>query len=596
MKISGTYKEKYKELSKIFDVFINSSFDGFWSWDLINEGGYMSPRLKEILGYKDYEMPNVQKSWQDIIFPEDLEIATENYKKHLANPNYPYEQLVRYHHKKGHTVWVYCKGVILRKNNIPYKFVGIHTDVTKLKITQLELEEKIKLNEKLYAAKNVFVSSISHELRTPIAGMLGLTNILLQEELTKKQKVYLQKIKSCGDNLNSLINDVLDYGRLEACKISINESNMHIKRELNHIIESCKNHKSYKGIDIYFHISKNCPKYILIDKDRYYQVVSNLLTNSIKYTKKGGIKIHVIVNKGKIITKVKDTGIGISKNKQKFLFKEFYQVNSGNGVGLGLAISKKIAVALGGDITVKSKKDKGSTFTFIANAKRSKKKSVKNDSVISYNNISILVAEDNKVNQIVISEMLKKIGVKSYVVSNGMKAINRLRKKGKYNAIFMDLHMPKVDGYTATKIIKQHLSLPIIALTANALPGDRKKCLHRGFDGYISKPFNENDLIKVLNTLPSAKKQIMKINVVLELTPMAEKMLPEIKKSIKSNMRHLKRAADEDNKKKMKFYAHKLKNTILFLKTEHILPILEKIEEGYMELYVYLSILLEELD
>ena len=536
------------------------------------------------------------------------------YEKHLKDPSHKYDLLVRYTHKKGHTIWVYCRGVIVRnQEGIPIKMIGTHTDVTELKLA----EEKI---ERLFLAKNSFIASISHELRTPISGIMGLTSILLKNVENEKHVNFLRQINKSSTQLLTLVNDILDYSRMDHNKnISLSYENFSIEEVINDTIDMCKSHDYYAGIPIKLKMN-SANQNVCADKTRFIQILSNIITNAIKFTEKGHISVIfdcdiMSDDKIKATIKVVDTGVGIPKSKQKNLFVEFYQVEdhknkSNTGVGLGLAICKKLCNLMNGNISVQSKKGVGSTFIveLILQKSSVETQEFNNGNIKSKNkaNFRILVAEDNAINQTVIKQYLQDLNVNYKIVDDGYKVIQSLQKR-KYGLIFMDLHMPIVDGYTSTRIIRKFLSdIPIIALTANAMPGDRAVCLNQGFTDYISKPFTEQTLnTMIIKYVNDYNKKRMKIklfdrkNIVIKPS-----LLEEIKRKTirdcKKQMKIVKKSISMGKNNSASFGLHAIKNIVCIYRAYTLVTFLTDMEETptkdkYNELVVLMKLFYKEV-
>ncbi|MCK5163187.1 MAG: response regulator [Desulfobacula sp.] len=365
-------------------------------------------------------------------------------------------------------------------------------------------------------AKSTFLANMSHEIRTPMNGILGMTQLLYDADSTKEQKEYIDTITSSAQVLLALINDILDLSKIEAGKIELEN----IDFNLEHVFDGVKNILALKqnenDLDINFSIEENSPVLLKGDPSRLRQILLNLAGNAIKFTQKGFIKVSARVQEKdntqiNILFEVKDTGIGIAKNKQKNLFQSFTQTDVSmtrkyGGTGLGLNIAKQLVEMMGGDIGVDSDVGKGSNFWFTAlfeygNEKlvTDSKKDVKEKTNTGKQHpFNILVAEDNIVNQKVLEKLLIKMGHTLSIVSNGNEAVKAVRENN-FDIILMDGSMPEMDGFGATKAIRSSgNNIPIIAVTAHAMHGDRQDFINAGMDDYISKPIDAKMLMQVI--------------------------------------------------------------------------------------------------
>jgi signal transduction histidine kinase len=381
----------------------------------------------------------------------------------------------------------------------------------KLRNTMGELQQALNI-------KGDFLASMSHEIRTPLNGIIGMAQLLASEEKLPSQSEYIETILNSGKSLLSIINDILDFSKIEAGKLNITNENLNLRDLIEQVIKSLRYEAEKKSIKISLNFSDDYSDEICGDSVRLKQILLNLVSNAIKFTESGSIKIHVdMISKDTSSTEyrvsVTDSGIGISETDQEKLFEKFTQADVSTtrkygGTGLGLAICKQLVNLMHGSIGVTSKPGSGSTFWFqikfsntdYSNHHEEHLKPEKETIEQKYSG-TVLVVDDVRVNQIVATKILQSFGLKTMVAENGLAAIDAY-KENKFDLILMDCHMPLMDGYEATKqirMIDNERHTPIIAVTAMAMESDRSKCIMAGMDDYLSKPYVIRDLKKIVD-------------------------------------------------------------------------------------------------
>jgi len=384
-------------------------------------------------------------------------------------------------------------------------------------------KEKAELASK---TKANFLSTVTHELRTPLYAVTGISNMLLDENPKPEQVQHLKSLKFSGDYLLTFINDILQINKIEANKVDIEPESFNLKKKINNIVLALANSAQDNNVKIHFEFDKDLPQNFIADQLKISQILINLIGNSIKFTKDGDIWIRVykIEEEGKTYTlrfEVEDNGIGISQEKQDHMFESFsqgsIQINRKyGGTGLGLSIVKGLIDILKGKIYVKSELEKGTAFYFeipleYTNIKEAEEKKVTyfegNASDLDLSQVKILIVEDNKINQMITKKILTKMNLKCDIVDNGEDAVE-LIKNNNYNIILMDIHMPGISGIEATKIIRSFdKKLTIFALTAVTITDKMHEFEEAGFTDIIPKPFKQEEFEKKLYNALAGKSQ-----------------------------------------------------------------------------------------
>ncbi len=390
-------------------------------------------------------------------------------------------------------------------------------DITMRENLEKELHIIQRKAEQASAIKEQFMANMSHEIRTPMNAIIGFTNRLNKTNLSEEQTEYVGAVKSSGDNLLTIINDILDFSKIEAGMVRLEAIEFNLHALLDSVCTMFHAQAKENGIKLGSHLDHKVPQLVLGDPTRLTQILINLIGNALKFTKEGSIDIHVSAlkeesNKVFIQFRIRDSGIGIPEDQISEIFERFTQAKSETnrifgGTGLGLSIVKKLVELQKGTVTVESVKGQGSTFTvtipYIPAPAKAAETVIHPPAMVSPEKMSkmrILVVEDNLLNQKLAGYMLKEWGFQFDLATNGKLALEKL-KTNTYNLILMDMQMPELNGYQTTQYLRKELglTLPVIAMTAHALPGEKEKCLSFGMSDYLSKPINETDLHTMLN-------------------------------------------------------------------------------------------------
>ncbi len=394
---------------------------------------------------------------------------------------------------------------------------------------ELREEELIKSREEAFRAsttKGEFLANMSHEIRTPLNAIIGLTTLAMESRTPQQQAGYLAKIESAGNSLLSLINDILDFSKIEAGKLELESIPFALQEAVNHLYDLFSAPAREKNLAFKVEIAPGVPNYLLGDGVRLKQILINLVNNAVKFTTDGSITVQVGMFDGARVAngevalhfQVKDTGIGLEEEQIPRLFQSFTQADGTTsrrfgGTGLGLAICKRLVEMMNGEIWVESHKDRGSNFQFSACFKLSDAAKSDHHAASALHGsrnspgmeeelagLRILLVEDNKINQEVAAETLRRAGMEVTIANNGRQALDLLESSS-VDGILMDIQMPVMDGFAASRAIRHDLGLvdiPIIAITANALSGDRERCLESGMTDYITKPIRRQALFTCL--------------------------------------------------------------------------------------------------
>ena len=419
---------------------------------------------------------------------------------------------------EDHIVWANVAPVRNESGEIKAGIV-IFLDISERKHIEEALRRAKDAAERANVAKSQFLANMSHEIRTPMTGIIGMTDLALMTELTEEQREFLEIVKSSTRSLLQVLNDILDYSKVEAGKLDLEKVEFPLTDVLNEVVALFSVVAQQKGLSIQSKVRPEIPSILIGDSFRLRQVLSNLIGNAVKFTVYGRVEIEtscVYLNAEEIKLKfvISDTGIGIAKDKLDLLFRSFSQVDDSNtrqfgGTGLGLAISKKLTELMNGEIWVESKVGRGSKFCFTALfglGQEQNLKKMENANQIflqAKTNKQVLLVEDDEVSRKIVSLILLKKGLEVYIAKNGKEAVEMVEKQN-FDLIFMDINMPYMDGYSAVTLIRRqeemlNRHIPIIALTAYALKGDREKCLAIGMDDYLSKPVDINALNIVID-------------------------------------------------------------------------------------------------
>jgi len=420
-------------------------------------------------------------------------------------------------------IWAECRVAYQNKT----LFLNI-SDISAQKSYQNQLIKSKENAEYGKKVKETFLANMSHELRTPINGIIGLTTLLRKTVLDEQQEGMMNLLEVSSQSLLGVINDVLDISKMEAGKFSIVRSSNNLHDLVRSVYGLLKFRADENNIEFILEIDPDVPENIMVDSLRLNQILMNLLSNAIKFTERGYVKLKISVlekdaDQVKLQFVIEDSGIGIPAARLANIFESFEQADENTaskygGTGLGLAIVKKLVELKGGEIDVKSETGKGSVFTFVNRyllTGKPKEKSVVKDlkpPLERFENISILVAEDNLVNQFMLSKMLKDWGVDADIVDNGRKVLDKLNAKN-YDLILMDTHMPELNGYEAAKSIRIDFeepkrSTPIISLSAAAFDYEQQEAIASGMNDLLSKPFQPDELHCKIKSLLAPKELV----------------------------------------------------------------------------------------
>ncbi|WP_295655577.1 ATP-binding protein [uncultured Mucilaginibacter sp.] len=403
------------------------------------------------------------------------------------------------------------------ENDLIHIIQFLQKQISKAKELETQLIESKEIAERAAMTKSQFLSTMSHEIRTPMNAVIGFTHLLLQMEPRPEQMEYLRLLKFSAENLLVLINDILDFSKIEAGKVEFEEADFSIKDLVSNIRLALLQKASEKDIQLKLLIDHDLPDVVKGDPVRLGQILTNLISNAVKFTKEGKVTIVASLNKKLegytlIDFEVSDTGIGIAPEKIDHIFESFTQAAADTtrkfgGTGLGLTITKKLLELMGSEIKVKSELGKGSVFYFTLKIKNSPMKFMSNNpsnqlrvETKSLKGVKLLIAEDNQINVILAKQYMKLWDVECDVAENGEIALT-LVQTNDYDMVLMDLQMPELDGYQTTVAIRKlagqkYQDLPIIALTASAMLDIKDQAFVVGMNDYISKPFNPDELYR----------------------------------------------------------------------------------------------------
>lgn len=469
------------------------------------------------------------------------------------------------------------------------------------------LNESEKRSKDVAEMKEQFLANMSHEIRTPMNAILGFTNLLRRTQLSQDQRQYVQNIHSAGENLLALVNDILDLSKMEAGMMKLEETRFSLHSLMSSVGAMFGEKIKEKQLAFTIHIDKEVPDILSGDAVRLTQIMVNLLSNAVKFTERGTIEINVKLvrqsdEKAKVRIKISDTGIGISEDKLQSIFERFHQAETETsrrfgGTGLGLAIVRQLVLLQNGTISVNSKPDEGTEFIVeltysIPDINQIYTASlVALDEDVSLRKITVLIAEDNNMNQQLISHLMKSWDIDFVMVNNGKQVIAELKNRS-YSLVLMDIQMPEMDGYEATRIIRNELkqSIPIIAMTAHAMAGEREKCIELGMNDYVSKPIKETVLYNLIGLhAQNVSGDMLSPPIAIQLGYLEElsggdkeferSILEQFLIQAPQELDMLEKAIENNESESIKQVAHSMKSTVGYIGLSSVLePYLDRIE------------------
>jgi PAS domain S-box-containing protein len=474
----------------------------------------INPAIKKLMGYKEVEI--VGKSIIHLAWEEDKQ-AFNNKLGEIIKDNLQFIVAeYRFETFDKRLIWVECRMSFCNKTI----FINI-SDISPQKSFQEQLIRSKDAAEHAKKVKETFLANMSHELRTPVNSIIGLTGMIRKTALDDQQMNMLNLLETSSQSLLGVINDVLDISKIEAGKFSIIRSENNLPQLIRSVHDLLKFKADEKNIDFLLDIPDDLPEYILVDSLRLNQILMNLLSNAIKFTERGYVKLKITVqekekDRVKLKFSIEDSGIGIPADRLSGIFESFEQAEEDTtakygGTGLGLAIVKKLIELKGGELTVSSQLGKGSIFNVVnwytlTNEPQPVETEKKNNKVLEpFNNLSVLVAEDNMVNQFMLAKIFKDWNVQVAMVDNGRKALEKLKEEN-YDLILMDTHMPEMSGYETAKTIRIDFdepkrSIPIISLSAASYDHEQQQAIASGMNDVLAKPFMPHELHEKIKKL-----------------------------------------------------------------------------------------------
>ena len=519
--------------SYFFRSFVEKIHGVFWVKDKSGTKQlYISPSYEKVWGVSCESLYKKPRSWLDYVLPEDIQNSQLNDDVFDLDKNY--EFIFRIKRPDGQIRWIKDHHFPISENNMVIGFAGIAEDITAMMLREQELREAKNMAEKANRSKSDFLAMMSHELRTPLNAILGMAQILKTNQLSEEQTDQIDVIAQSGQNLLGLLNDLLDFAKLEVGKLSFKKDVLDIFNLVEKLREDMFPLALKKNLQLQLYIDKKIPKKIVGDAKRLRQILINLISNAIKFTERGYVNINIDVirkvhNKVTLSFSVEDSGIGIAKQQLKTIFNRFQQIDSVyqrkyDGVGLGLSIVRELVKKMGGSVAVTSELGIGSQFTCMlpfevridySAAFRELTESIINatgycssNTSETYNtahqfDLQILVVEDNAINQRISKTMLEQIGCHVDIAGCAKEAIDKLNKK--YDLVFMDIGLPDMNGFEAVEAIRRCEQpgdrVPIVAMTAHVFEHDRARCFDVGMDDVMAKPIVREELVKVLTRL-----------------------------------------------------------------------------------------------
>ncbi len=564
---------------------------GYWELNLLKDTIYWSQETRRIHEVNDDYIPGLETGI-NFFDEKSRPIIAEKVKRAIENGE-SFDVQLRINSAKGNLKWVRSVGKAQFHEGKAIKLVGVFQDISKEVELRESLEEKRIQAEEASKAKNRFLSAMSHEIRTPLNGIIGAAYLLQNKKPKPEQLEYISMLNDSSLHLLSLVDNVLDFGKIEEGKIELENINFDLKQLVTNTIHPWKIQTEDKGLNFMFEYSDELSKSYIGDPTRIRQILTNLLSNALKFTKTGHIKIKINKHSNNNNTDseaiefiVEDTGIGISEEHINTVFEDFTQADSSitrkfGGSGLGLTITQELVKLMGSEIHLTSELKKGSKFSFILTLPLGKDEVGLNDFNQedinnSFNDRIILLVEDNEFNRRIAQDYLETWGAQVITAVDGLKAIKAVENKS-FDLILMDLQMPNLDGYKATKLIREldgdyFQSVPIIALTASALITSRNRVLEAGMNDFLTKPLKPIDLYEGIKKylINKNRETNSRDNISLDYfksiakssgTPL-KTYIEIFEKGIKKDIEQLKISLEENNSKEISFLIHKNKSAM----------------------------------